>query len=305
MVWMVSKDGVCNLSYAEIIINPVSGLAKDFVKNGIKDFTGEKINEETEIKLKNLEEEKVILEDTHNNFCGVIKNSINESLSKISEIRMSLQNIEFKKFLYLSAKFNEWKISEIETFKEFYIHVERDVNVNTNRKDLFKIDFENDPVTSYFKAFSSCGFWSRYQANESKNNVENQYKVLQNEIANLEGDKLRIKKVKESLEEIATYFETFFSFYKDLLSELDYSIDMLSSSYLMNNSNYFDAKIDIYFLPKKFQLQLMAADILTRILYNLASRKYLDESLTIISSDKEKIEEEHSCVNKIKSWIAA
>jgi len=173
------------------------------------------------------------------------------------------------------------------------------------REELFKIDFDRNPVRANLQAILTLGFGTRKKADETLKNVREQEAVLEEEAAKLDAEVARLEAARDSLGEVVRYFEGLHGCYGRLLDELEYSVHYVRSAYLLRDSYFFDGKFDVYYLPKRHLLCLMAAEKLTRIMYAMGSRKYLDSSLTLHEADVAAAKADFAEMTELQSALAA
>ena len=225
-------------------------------------------------------------------------------MKQINECRKQLQQFDFPRFKKATSVFSEWNIANDFT-EEIFQEKQVNTKLNLSKEKLFTIDFDESPIKNTLKAVFTLGFSTRKKASETLENVRNQESQLDEQIQRLEAEKIRLKKVYDSLKEIVDYFNGFHGLYEKLLGELEYSIDFVKSSYMLNSTVFFNNKIDVYYLPKRHLNCLMAAEKMTRIMYRIGSYKYLNNSLNIVKKDYKNIISDSQSVKIIKESLAA
>jgi hypothetical protein len=272
--------------------------------SGYKSFTGQKKFEEAKKRLDALVARADKLQksfdkkakELHEETCGHIEG--------INVFRRKLQEQDFDRFMRLTAVFAHWTIDDV-NFREIARKSTMKMGKIPSREKLFKIDFDRSPIRTNLKAILTLGFGTRKKADETLKNVQAQEKALKHETAKLDAEVVRLKAICKSLKEVVDYFRGLHGCYGRLLDELEYSVHYVRSAYLLRDSHFFDGKFDVYYLPKRHLLCLMAAEKLTRIMYAMGSRKYLDSSLTLQKSDVAAAEADFAEMKELQSALAA
>lgn len=218
---------------------------------------------------------------------------IQKQLSCINSSRMKA-NVLFRKFEQLSSAFSVWKIRN-QVFTECFSLKKFSFTKLKEDKDFFsKVDFDNHPIRTKLEGWLSAGISIEIHVKEveemikaSKIAFEDEYRTAQEEVK-------RYKKVAESLTFVEENFMFFTDFYRSLLNELGYSIDLLREAGYMRNMFFFansGEKLNPAFLPNRHIRCLQACDKLSRLLCDLAKRKYFNDSnVEIIELDRKRVE---------------
>ncbi len=152
---------------------------------------------------------------------------------------------------------------------------------------MFLIDFDKHKVKTTFQAIFTLGFFTRKKAKETLNRVREQSKVLDASIKKMKAEKKRMTLSQKSLSQIVLYMDDMFSFYEEILGELDFAVSSLRALYFKGNIHYFEEqKLDCYYLPKRHLLCLMATEQATRIIHQIVSKQYLTDECAIVPADK-------------------
>lgn len=231
-------------------------------------------------------------------------NEISREITKINQLKMSLNEEHFQRFLRVSSRIASWDIVLKELPDRFH-YSQIKIEEIKKRDELFLIDFDKNPIKSNLMALVSLGFWSRKKATETLHKVQEQEKVLEHELAKLETEKVRLKAILESLRNVALYFEELTKIYDGILDELEYTVNLVVNSGYVLNPAYQENKVDCYMFPEKHLLCLMAADKMTRILFEMTTLRYLSHQGELIESDQATFKEKRQVVRLITEKLAA
>lgn len=288
---------------AKVVTDGVKKIGKA-IASGWKSFTGEnKFNEAKELLAK-LHNKKAEAEASFKKDAEELNKKICQFMSKINDFREQLRQNDFDRFIELTSVFAEWNVAN-DFIKEIGKFKQVKMNVKLSKSELFTIDFDESPIKNNLKAIFTGGFFTRSKASQTLENVRNQESLLNEEIARLDAEKTRLNTVCKSLKEVVDYFESFHGFYGKLLNELEYTVDFVRSTYLLNNTAFFNGKLDVYFLPERHLLCLMATEKMTRVMYEMGSHKYLDDSLTLIDQEYNNSVANSKAVQELQNSLAA
>lgn len=229
---------------------------------------------------------------------------IEQVVNKINQMKSSLNHQHFQRFIRVSSRIASWDIVLKDLPERFHYDQVRPEGIK-NRDELFLIDFDKNPIKSNLKALVSLGFWSRKKATETLHKVQEQEKVLDHELGKLETEKTRLKAVLESLRNVSIYFEELTQVYSGVLDELEYTVNLVANAGYVLNPAYKEEKVDCYLFPKQHLLCLMAADKMTRILFEMTTLRYLSRQGELIESDQSTLKEKRRAVQVITEKLAA
>jgi len=285
----------------------VAGTAKKVGKaiaSGYKSFSGQKKFEEARDKLEALVARADKLQKSFDKKSKKLHELTCQHIEAINSFRKRLQGQDFNRFMRLTSVFSHWTVDDI-NFKEASRRSTVKMGKIRDREELFEIDFDRNPILANAKAIFTLGFWTRKKADNTLKNVQQQAAVLEEEAAKLDAELARIRAICKSLKEVVDYFTGLHGCYGRLLDELEYSVHYVRSAYLLRDSHFFDGKFDVYYLPKRHLLCLMAAEKLTRIMFAMGSRKYLDSSLTLHETDVTAAKADFAAMKELQSALAA
>jgi hypothetical protein len=258
--------------------------AKNLYENICKDFESARHHYEAHVKKR--------------------EHEINSNLTVINAIKKEIIHTLFPRFAGAANRFATWEVIINKLLDRFHYKLQGSDKI-APRAELFIIDFDKYPWKSYAKAWFTYGFWSRKEAKETLEKVLEQKMVVENEIAKMNADEVRLDQIHSAIQQVKDYFESLSRSYRLLLDELEYSVNMLSSICHMINPSFQGKTLDCYFLPDRHLQCLMAAEKMTRILHEIAERHYIDQDCNLIHDDWENIRVSVSETKNItRQWAA-
>jgi len=294
-------------SVAKKVASTVKAGAKKVGKAiaaGIRSFTGKKTFDKAKKLLEDLYIQAQSLQADFDRFAGEMNAEICDSLQRINTVRCQLQDLDFDRFVRLTSVFSEWTVDDV-SFDEIAQKSRLKVGQIRSRDELFTIDFDKAPIQNNLKALFTLGFLTRKRASDTLYRVKEEGKRLVEEKAKVEAEKTRLRGVCRALGQVADYFESYRGFYCELLNELEYAICFVRSSYMLHNTCFFENRFDVYFLPKRHLLCLMACEKMTRIMYDMGKRQYLQNSLTLHKSDIKKTKRAAVVSDQLQEMLAS
>ena len=282
--------------------------AGEAMAHGYKAFTGELKYEEAKELLEEIEGKKKKAEESYKKYINQISKKINTHVEALNVHRKKLRETDFERFTSLVSMFSDWDIDP--TLEEELTEIkEKKLNINLDKDDLFNgLDFDEHALRENCLAIITLGFLTRSKANQALEKVKQQESLIKEEIEKLESEKKRLKLIEKSLREAVSYFESFHGLYQKILSELEYSVNLLQGIYLLNKPFFFDDKVDPYFLPEKHLLCLMASEKMTRILHSMSKQRYIsfnkDKKLNINQDEIKYVKNNKKVVAELQSALA-
>lgn len=267
------------------------GKLWDAAKNAKEGFTGERCYKLAKEHLRQLKEDQKKRQEEVTSRLKEQSDIIQEQLCRINGFR-SQAGVLFRRFEQLSSAFSVWKIRN-RVFKEHFSSKNFTFTKLKADKDFFyKVDF--DSLLTTFEAWMTAGILIESRVKEAEEMIEGSRKAFEDESRAAQEEIKRYKKIAESLTFVKECFVFFTDFYKSLLDELGYSIDLLREAGYMRSMFFFaesDEKLNPAFLPNRHIRCLQACDKLSRLLCDLAKRKYFDDSeVEIIECDRRRVE---------------
>ena len=240
-----------------------------------KNFTGQTVAEEAERRLTALENETRRRQSEFNLFMEARAKEINASLSSINACRRKLNEELFPQFCTLAGNFRNWSVADVGI--ERCVALKGGCGPVRSREELMKIDFRNHPIAANALAVLTLGFFTRKRAKESLNQVKEEEVRMKAEFEKLEAEKTRISCVLKALRQVERQFNGCLDIYSRVLDEVEYSVDLLRTGRCILGGEPATGQFDVEFLPERHQLSLKAADEITRIVFAIGARKYVND----------------------------
>ena len=186
----------------------------------------------------------------------------------------------FARFVKVASAISDWRIASYDTTESYVCTSVIPAPIKTKHEVFQDVDFDNDPIWNTLKGTITIGFLTESQIKDAEVTIENQGKAAKLKWAEDLADNDQLKRVFESVAFVRESFDTFLDFYGSVIDELSYAITLLSRAQDRMDPFYFDesGRINLYFMPKRHVLALMAADKISRILCEMAKRRYVTEA---------------------------
>ena len=261
-----------------------AGKVLSGTKKKINNATGQTDHEKADRIHNRLKRESENAEERYEKFSKDIEHSIKSSLDVINVCKGKLATRAFPRFIEVTSCINHWEVGNIDFFETFQYDRKAKHKV-AGRGDIFKSDFDNDKLKTAIKATLTLGIWTRKQSKQALSDLKNiEVPKFKNSLSIKDAEVTRLMLLVESTKQVAEIFETLYISYEHLLKELSYALQSVKASQFLAQADYFNEKIDCYFLPPRHLSCLMLLDKMTRILFkiskqNIFSDEILDEKL--------------------------
>lgn len=279
-------------------------------KDAYEGITGEGVFKEAKYKYYKLEE------DNKKRFEEL--SSVRERLNKqvAAEVEginkdKEIARTEFLRFAKVAADIADWQIAAYDVSESYLCSEVVAAPIKTKHEVFSDVDFDHDPVWNNVKGLITLGFLTESQVKDAEVTIDNQRRASEAKWADDEEDNRQIQRLCESLSFVRESFDVFLDFYVRLIDELRYAVTMLKRTQGLLDPFYFDenGRINLYFMPKRHVLALMAADKISRILCEMAKRRYVTESEgknAIVENDENLVRDyRHEEYERIKEGLAA
>jgi hypothetical protein len=264
----------------ERISSATTDAVKAFKSAGAKmlaKLTGKEKYEEAMRRYKVLSERAEQAMAEHHEYLKQVFREMEQLIAEINARKRKLYEEQFVRFVVSAGRYAHWELPKelvIESVSELgnpEIHL-RDWN------DLKLIDFDNEKFKTYALSLLTLGFWTRKRAKETLLKVKEEEKALDYELAKLSAERVRHNLVLKALEQVSDYLQELTCLYERVLRDVEFSTVMLANSMELTGLGVHRPCLNAFYLPKHHLLCLMAADKLTRILHDMAGRRYLNQS---------------------------
>lgn len=265
----------------------------DETKNAVGELTGENYYNSVKKELESLNKEKMQKQQQIDDSLREQIDVIQKILANINDLRSNIEAL-FREFEQLASVFADWNIHNYNIDECFAPKVFSFKKLKEPKDFFSKVDFDNSPWRNRIKGILTCGRLTKKRIEEAKEEIEEFMKAFDDQCKQAEEEVERYKKISESLKFIEENFIFFTEFYKDMIRELGYSIDILRESGYMRNMFFFTnsgERLDPAFLPHRHIQCLLACDKLSRLLCNISKQKYFNDSkMEVVKIDRQHIE---------------
>jgi len=200
--------------------------AKNWIKDKYNKFTGKDMAD----KAKRIyEESRKKYDNASSNYKKEVDNYSNEIKKHVESInanKVLIKRTLFVELVKLLECIKEVEISQAFA-KEAMNYTAYEPSGLRSQSQIMKIDFDNEPIKNNLKALFTLGFWTRKQARESLDEAEVEAKKVDDEIARMDAELVKIRSMANALSNISIYFDKLVEMYNILLQRVHASIDYL------------------------------------------------------------------------------
>ena len=200
--------------------------AKNWIKDKYNQFTGKDMAD----KAKRIyEASRKKYDEASSNYKKEVdkySNSIKKHIESINANKVLIKGTLLVELVMLLELVKEVEIAQTFT-KEAMNYTAYKPSGLRSRSQIIKIDFDNEPIKNNLKAIFTLGFWTRKEARESLHEAEVESKKVDDEIARMDAELVKIKSMENALSNISMYFDKLVEMYNVLLQRVHASIDYL------------------------------------------------------------------------------
>jgi aspartate/glutamate racemase len=213
--------------------------------------------------------------------------AIQSDLEKINGWKSQVFKELFPKFIQVANRLHHVEING-KHFEEFLAGDVLDYKEHAGvqaKQELFEIDFNNMSFKQAALSIITLGFYSRKKAKQSLQQVIDEEKRVEEEIAKQVAQLLKIDQVVSSISNVVEYFESLINGYEKLLKRFEFGVN--SQRFLQaRNANI--EKLDFRLMPIKHIEDFQALFNLSVVMKTMSTMGYLSESGELISNDLDK-----------------
>lgn len=254
----------------------VCAAVKKGVKKVVDHYTGRDKFEAAKRLYEKLKEDCRRRDADYRKAVEAREGNINSLMSRMNIVRSRLNDSLFRRFEVLMSCFANWEVTE--SVAEGVFKIKRENRRLKPLSKLMKIDLDHRTIGEKVKGFFTLYFKERKLARESLTAVQQEQREFEaawkNRMAELSS---RYNNVEKMLGEIVKECEGFAGIYTRILDEVEYVVHMTHSMRYVISGAACDGPISLNLLPQEHIEIVRTADILTRIIYEMASQRYLGE----------------------------
>lgn len=271
--------------------------ATETAKQAFENLTAESCFKEAKYKYYALENENEKMCKELSAVRDALNGRIDDAVSRINSDKQIVKE-SFERFIAVASSIADWKIATYDSFDTFVSTTVKPAPIQTKRQVFSDVDFDSEPIWNSFKGVITLGFLTESQVKDAEVTIANHRKAAKAKWADDKEDNNQLERVAESLEFVRESFDTFLAFYGSMIDELKYAVTLLKRTQGLLDPFYFDedGRINLYFMPRRHVLALMACDKLSRVLCEMAKRCYVVQN----AGKTEAVEQDEKLVRNFK-----
>ena len=209
---------------------------------------------------------------------------IQSDLEKINGWKSQVFKELFPKFIQVANRLHHVEING-KHFEEFLAGDVLDYKEHAGiqaKQELFEIDFNNMSFKQAALSIITLGFYSRKKAKQYLQQVKDEEKRVEEEIAKQVAQLEKIDQVVSSISNVVEYFESLINGYEKLLKRFEFGVN--SQRFLQARNANFE-KLDFRLMPIKHIEDFQALFNLSVVMKTMSTMGYLSESGELINND--------------------
>ena len=221
----------------------------------------------------------------------VVVKALNEDKKKSKKL--------FDRFVRVAQAVADWQIASYDAFDTSVTPAVNPAPIKSSADVFAAVDFESNPVWNSLKGLVTLGMLTESQVKDAQVTIINQRRAAQEWWSADQACTEQLVRVCESLDFVHDSFELFIGSYERMIDELEYALALLRVAQNMLDPTSFPnlERVNPYFLPKRHLLVLMACDKLSRLLCEMAKRRYV----TATRSSAEIVAADSDCVRNYRN----
>lgn len=273
---------------AKEVVSNAASKVKETASNMWSSFTGEKVAKEAKERL---EAAKARFAARKKEF----DQRVEEIVGKVNRMLEEVNNKKNYVFEYLLKEYGEItkRIMNLNITSTPYLDKEFTASYNMEltrlRKQVIKIDFDQNRVKNNLKAIFTLGFLTRKRAKESLAAVEEVEYEVEQETGKMRAEVKRLELIMKNFENIVHYFNTMIDITEKVLERLRHSFNMLKNIHLVFSFSFKDKKLDAARLPKLQQKTFATTHNFLSVLIQMSKTQYINADFTVNEEEMDKI----------------
>lgn len=250
-------------------------------------FTGKSYADEAESILDEVKEKYEKAESDYKQKIGQFGTEIEKKISHINTRKKEIYDVHFKRFVSVANRMHNVVVKGIpfeELFDDKILEVQNIQGVRS-KKELIPIDFNNLSFLQTAGMILTLGFSTRKVAKKALEDAKQERKRVEEEIQKMQSQMTKLKVVVESIEQVASYFDTLINSYVILLDRFEYGIQTQRVKQMALASNVFDLRLDFKQVPIVHIEEFQALFNLSIILKQMSTLGYLSEQGEVVKKD--------------------
>jgi uncharacterized FlaG/YvyC family protein len=250
-------------------------------------FTGKSYADEAESILDEVKVKYEKAESDYKDKIGEFGTEIENKISHINTRKKEIYDVHFKRFISVANRMHNVVVKGIpfeELFDDKILEVQNIQGVRS-KKELIPIDFNNLSFLQTAGMILTLGFSTRKVAKKSLEDAKQERKRVEEEMQKMQSQMTKLKVVVESIEQVASYFDTLINSYVILLDRFEYGIQTQRVKQMALASNVFDLRLDFKQVPIVHIEEFQALFNLSIILKQMSTLGYLSEQGEVVKKD--------------------
>jgi len=250
-------------------------------------FTGEDDAKKARAKFKRYKKAELAEINRHDDCVERKCQCIARRNDEILKIKEQFNKDLAPRFERLSSRFANWKVERVKIVRTILAPRFSKGTGVTKEIVMDGINFEDEPIWTNIKALITAGFYTRSKAKDALRKATEYCSKIEHLKAQYQAEERRMQLIVTGLGYIVRQLSSFADLYSTVLNEVDYAVNLLEVSRGLITGGSAGGKLDCRFLPRRHLAVLMAADMATRIMYEMVSREYITKKFRKIGCRKE------------------
>lgn len=250
-------------------------------------FTGKVYADEAESILDEIKAKYEKAESDYKEKIGQFGTEIDNKISHVNNFKKEIYDVHFKRFISVANRMHNVVVKGIpfdELFDDKILEVQNIQGVRS-KKELIPIDFNNLGFLKTAGMILTLGFSTRKVAKKSLEDAKQERKRVEEEIQKMQSQMTKLKVVVESIEQVASYFDTLIKSYVILLDRFEYGIQTQRVKQMSLATNVFDLRLDFKQVPIVHIEEFQSLFNLSIILKQMSTLGYLSEQGEVVKKD--------------------
>ncbi|PRM88279.1 DNA repair protein [Aliarcobacter cryaerophilus] len=255
--------------------------------------TGKATFLEAEKLYKKIEEKYTIKNNAYKKKIFDIGKEIEEKVSNINYHKEDIYLNHFERFKNLGDKLHNISINGkhfLEYFDDSIIRINNQNGIR-NKKEIYKIDFNNLKFTEIAFGILTLGFYSRKKAKETLEAVEEEEIRVNADIEEMDSQIVKAQKILDSIDNVSEYFTELIKNYSKILDRFEYGIKSQIQKNILKGNKLDNGKLNFRMMPIIHIQEFQALFNLSIVLYQMASLGYLSDAGEIKDEDIKSIKQ--------------
>lgn len=224
--------------------------------------------------------------------CGQLR----ENIKQINEHKEYIQRVQFKKLVDMLSLLKDMEVPKEfceEAYKKQCKNLD-DFTAIQSRDNLFTIDFDKHKLKTGLQAIFTLGFYTRFKAKKSKEQVEDYVVEINDSIVKMNGELARLEGEVKAADDAEHYLDSMSKLFDKWLSHMQHAVHYVTYATMRIQKRVAKRSISISLLHREQQEELNATINLGKILSTLIRKQIvLKEKENNLKEYRDQIKAEH------------